>query len=418
MDRRPSCSSSPPRSPSATSRPTRRAPIGEVLNGRQRQLAVSPPQARRGRARGWTARSTSRSGGRRRCSPASRSSRRATASRRRFHRGAGLVLADGDPFRHPRLRAASGGARRARRSRQDLQRRPRRAADRHLQRRAPGRGARRQCARRADGRHAGGEQSGARRRLGQLDDRARGPRPQPRLRLPVEGTADASTATRSRCACRSRASSIRAPIRRRGVSTRCASSSTRGARTAGRRRRARIASFLRQSGTLEGLTDLRRGLVLDVTPELTQRTTGEPVTAGPAGGTPRSGRARRQRALGDEQQLHPQRHGESGLLADRVGRGPGACSIRGRRCSSPRSGPSSSMAPEFFATPKNLVYTRRIVQPVAAAKITGKVSGFSVGVLDAVDGTSGSLDGAEPSGVHHRADPGRHRRHAPSSASR
>src|SRR5215204_1359334 len=38
------------------------------------------------------------------------------------------------------------------------------------------------------------------------------------------------------------------------------------------------ASFLRQSGSLQGLTELRRGLVLDVTPEVTQRTTGEPTT--------------------------------------------------------------------------------------------------------------------------------------------
>ena len=34
---------------------------------------------------------------------------------------------------------------------------------------------------------------------------------------------------------------------------------------------------------------------------------------------------------------------------------------------------------EQFATPNNLVYTRRIVQPVAAAKLTGKISGFSLG---------------------------------------
>ncbi|MDB4883355.1 MAG: hypothetical protein JWL95_2121 [Gemmatimonadetes bacterium] len=48
---------------------------------------------------------------------------------------------------------------------------------------------------------------------------------------------------------------------------------------------------------------------------------------------------------------------------------------------------------EYFATPKNLVYTRRIVQPVAAGNVTGKVSGFSLGVLSAVDGLRGSTDG-------------------------
>ena len=72
---------------------------------------------------------------------------------------------------------------------------------------------------------------------------------------------------------------------------------------------------------------------------------------------------------------------------------------------------------EYFATPKNLVYTRRIVQPVAAAKLTGKVSGFSLGLLNAVDGTAGSRRRREPSRVHHRARAARHRRARRSSAS-
>jgi hypothetical protein len=52
-------------------------------------------------------------------------------------------------------------------------------------------------------------------------------------------------------------------------------------------------SFLAQSGALDGLTDLRRGLVVDVNPEITQRTSGAPVRPGGAGwqydrGRPRS----------------------------------------------------------------------------------------------------------------------------------
>ena len=37
------------------------------------------------------------------------------------------------------------------------------------------------------------------------------------------------------------------------------------------------ASFLAQSGTIDGLTDLRRGLVLDLNPEITQHTVGAPA---------------------------------------------------------------------------------------------------------------------------------------------
>jgi len=36
------------------------------------------------------------------------------------------------------------------------------------------------------------------------------------------------------------------------------------------------ASFLAQSGSIDGLTDLHRGLVLDVNPEVTQHTLGAP----------------------------------------------------------------------------------------------------------------------------------------------
>ena len=48
---------------------------------------------------------------------------------------------------------------------------------------------------------------------------------------------------------------------------------------------------------------------------------------------------------------------------------------------------------EQFTTPHNLVYTRRIVQPVAAAKLTGKMSGVDLALLSAVDRTAGSRDG-------------------------
>ena len=40
---------------------------------------------------------------------------------------------------------------------------------------------------------------------------------------------------------------------------------------------------------------------------------------------------------------------------------------------------------ENFQVPNSLIYTRRIVSPEAAAKLTGKLGGFDVGVLSAVD---------------------------------
>ena len=40
---------------------------------------------------------------------------------------------------------------------------------------------------------------------------------------------------------------------------------------------------------------------------------------------------------------------------------------------------------EIFSTPSNLVYTRRIIDPVAGTKLTGKVGAFNVGYIGAVD---------------------------------
>jgi hypothetical protein len=48
---------------------------------------------------------------------------------------------------------------------------------------------------------------------------------------------------------------------------------------------------------------------------------------------------------------------------------------------------------EQFATPHSLIYTRRIVQPVGAVKVTGKLSGTNVAFLSAVDDAAGSLSG-------------------------
>jgi hypothetical protein len=154
------------------------------------------------------------------------------------------------------------------------------------------------------------------------------------------------------------------------------------------------ASFLRQSGTLQGLTGLRRGLALDVTPEITQRTTGEPNTIGPTwryaaerpklGGNVRWGMSNNFTLNGTVNPDFSQIESD----ASQVVFDPRQALFFAEKR------PFFLDGTEFFNTPKNLVYTRRIVQPVAAAKVTGKISGFSIGVLNAVDGTSGSADGA------------------------
>ena len=52
---------------------------------------------------------------------------------------------------------------------------------------------------------------------------------------------------------------------------------------------------------------------------------------------------------------------------------------------------------EIFSMPKNLVYTRTVVNPVAGAKLTGKAGNFQIGYLGAVDDAgSGGSGGDKP----------------------
>jgi hypothetical protein len=150
-------------------------------------------------------------------------------------------------------------------------------------------------------------------------------------------------------------------------------------------------SFLRQSGALEGLTDLRRGLVLDVNPEATQRTTGV-VPLGPAGGW---GYSSGRPEIGGNV-----RWGITNNLTLNGTVNPDFSQIEsdaGQFSFDPRSAlffpekrPFFLDGVENFATPHNLVYTRRVIQPVGAVKLTGKVSGTNVAFMSAVDDVAGS----------------------------
>ena len=152
-------------------------------------------------------------------------------------------------------------------------------------------------------------------------------------------------------------------------------------------------SFLAQSGTLEGLTDLRRGLVVDVNPELTQRTAGVPRVAGMSSGWKYD--AARPDVGGNA------RWGITNNLTLNGTVNPDFSQIEsdaGQFSFDPRETlffaekrPFFLEGTEQFSTPNSLIYTRRIIQPIGAAKLTGKLSGTSVALLSAVDDAAGSL---------------------------
>jgi hypothetical protein len=147
--------------------------------------------------------------------------------------------------------------------------------------------------------------------------------------------------------------------------------------------RRNAASFVAQSGRLEGLTGLRRGLVVDLNPVVTARTDGLPSPDG-----------WRYDAASPEAGLNV-RWGITSNLTLNGTVNPDFSQVEsdaGQVAFDPRSAlffaekrPFFLDGSEQFAAPNNLIHTRRIVAPVAAAKVAGKVSGTSVGFLAAVD---------------------------------
>lgn len=152
------------------------------------------------------------------------------------------------------------------------------------------------------------------------------------------------------------------------------------------------ASFLGQSGHLTGLTGLERGLVLDATPIVTSRTTGAATSAGAWGYEPQ----RPQLGANVRWGITPNLTLNGTVRPDFAEVEADA----GQFVYDPRSAlyfperrPFFLDGIEQFSTPSNLVYTRRVVAPLAAAKLTGKVGGTGIAWLGAVDDVLGSATG-------------------------
>ena len=143
------------------------------------------------------------------------------------------------------------------------------------------------------------------------------------------------------------------------------------------------ASFLAQSGTLRDLAGFHRGLVLDINPVVTSAIDGASQTSGweydaqqpQFGGNIRWGLTSNLTMNGT---LNPD---FSQVEAD-----------AGRTQYDPRRAvffaekrPFFLEGSEYFQTPNRLIYTRRIADPVAATKFTGKVGGTELAFLSAAD---------------------------------
>jgi len=153
------------------------------------------------------------------------------------------------------------------------------------------------------------------------------------------------------------------------------------------------ASFLGQSGHLVGLTDLRRGLVLELNPSVTSKTTGAPVANGwaYAGGGPELGGTAR---WGITNNLNFNATANPDFSQVESDAGQFQFDPRNELFFSEKR-PFFLDGKEQFNTPNSLIYTRRIVQPVAAVKLTGKGFGTDIGLLSAVDDPTVSPSGED-----------------------
>lgn len=153
------------------------------------------------------------------------------------------------------------------------------------------------------------------------------------------------------------------------------------------------ASFLAQSGTLTGLTDLHRGLVLDVTPEATSTLNGSPQPTGwrYGGGAPRLGATVRWGMTTTLSLNATARPDFSQIEADvpQIQFDPRVALLF------PEKRPFFLDGLELFQTPVQLIYTRRFIDPAAAIKLTGKVSGTTIAALSGIDGSDASASGAD-----------------------
>ena len=151
-------------------------------------------------------------------------------------------------------------------------------------------------------------------------------------------------------------------------------------------------SFLGQNGRFTNMTELKRGLVLDVNPVMTARTVGarpEPDA---------SWRYQRE----DPEFGGNARWGITPNLTLNATFNPDFSQVESdvsqivtdprAALSFPEKRPFFLESNEYFQVPNSLIYTRRIGAPEGAAKLNGKIGNLNVGFLSAVDDNGASDD--------------------------
>ncbi|WP_309673525.1 DUF5916 domain-containing protein [Gemmatimonas sp.] len=148
--------------------------------------------------------------------------------------------------------------------------------------------------------------------------------------------------------------------------------------------------FSPQAGYLRGMTGMKRGLVLDLTPTTTASTRGTRNenswrygSQGEAGGDVRWG-------VSSNFTINATANPDFSQVETDVGQIPGDVRFANFF---PELRPFFVEGSEQFDAPNRLVNTRSIVQPLGAIKLTGKIPRTDVGLLSALDAPSAGSDG-------------------------
>ncbi len=152
------------------------------------------------------------------------------------------------------------------------------------------------------------------------------------------------------------------------------------------------SAFLGQSGTLTGFHDLQRETVIELNPELTASVSGTPASDGWRYKTsPDVGANVRWRIVPNVTLNATVRPDFSQVEAD-AAQVPGDTRFA---LFFPEKRPFFVDGSDQYDSPSSLIYTRRIVQPVVAAKVSGKFGRTNVALLSAIDDRAGSALGTE-----------------------
>jgi hypothetical protein len=143
------------------------------------------------------------------------------------------------------------------------------------------------------------------------------------------------------------------------------------------------ANFLAQSGTLDGLHDMRRGLVLEATPTMTARVDGSPrVNAG------RDYKGKAEFGADAKWGIRQSLTFNATINPDfsQVEADVGQVLLNERfALFYPEKRPFFLDGLELFDAPNQLIYTRRIVEPRGGVKLTGKLAGTNIAAMAVQD---------------------------------